>query len=150
MRLSAQAAVSAYNESRSSNDKMSVLMFEYFLQHLARVSRIIAKPSGNGLLVGLGGNGRRTIAKLATFINDCRTFTIELQKNYGHMEWLEDLRTLYKTLGIDNKRMVFQFTDKDIQQETFVEDINNILNVGELTSLFAPEDEEEIHYEIEK
>ena len=66
------------------------------------------------------------------------------------MEWLDDLRNLYKTLGIDNKKIVFSFADKDIKQETFIEDINNILNVGELTSLFNPEDEEEIHYEIEK
>ena len=35
-------------------------------------------------------------------------------------------------------------------QVKFIEDINNILNVGELNSLFANEDEEEIHYEIEK
>ena len=114
------------------------------------MSRIIAKPTGNGLLVGLGGNGRKTIAKLATFINDCNPFRINLHRNYGHMEWLEDLRNLYKMLGIDNRKIVFSFADKDLKQETFIEDINNILNVGELTSLFTPEDEEEIHYEIEK
>ena len=117
---------------------------------MARVSRIIAKPFGNGLLIGLGGNGRKTIAKIATFINECNSFRINLHKNYGQMEWLDDLRNLYKTLGIDNKKIVFSFADKDIKQETFIEDINNILNVGELTSLFNPEDEEEIHYEIEK
>jgi dynein heavy chain len=47
------------------------------MQHLARVSRIIGKPSGNGLLIGLGGNGRKTVAQIATFINDCTIFTIE-------------------------------------------------------------------------
>ena len=73
-----------------------------------------------------------------------------MHKNYGQLEWLDDLRNLYKTLGIDNKKIVFSFADKDIKQERFIEDINNILNVGELTSLFATEDEEEIHYEIEK
>lgn len=117
---------------------------------MARVSRIIAKPEGNGLLIGLGGNGRKTIAKLATYINECQQFKITLHKNYGHMEWLDELRTLYKILGIDNKKVVFEFSDKDIKQETFIEDINNILNVGELTSLFTVEDEEEIHYDIEK
>lgn len=129
---------------------MSVLLFDYFLQHLARVSRIIAKPQGNGLLIGLGGNGRKTIAKLATFINECQEFKINLSKNYDKMEWLEDLRNLYKMLGIDNRKIVFSFSDRDIKKEQFIEDINNILNVGELTSLFAQEDEEEIHYEIEK
>ena len=94
---------------------MSVLLFDYLLQHLARVSRILAKPFGNGLLIGLGGNGRKTIAKLATFINDCQSFKIALHKNYSTLEWLDDLRNLYKTLGIDNKKIVFSFSDKDIK-----------------------------------
>lgn len=129
---------------------MSVLFFDYLLEHTARVSRILAKPFGNGLLVGLGGNGRKTIAKISTFINECQPYSIELHRNYGKLEWLDDLRNLYKSLGIDNKKIVFSFSDKEIKEEKFIEDINNILNVGELTSLFANEDEEEIHYEIEK
>jgi hypothetical protein len=45
---------------------------------------------------------------------------------------------------------VFTFADKDIKDEVFFEDINSILNVGELTSLFNIEDMEEIQYELEK
>jgi dynein heavy chain len=66
------------------------------------------------------------------------------------LEWQEDLKNLYKTLGIDNKKVVFTFADKDIKDEVFFEDINSILNVGELTSLFNIEDMEEIQYELEK
>jgi len=65
------------------------------------------------------------------------------------MEWLDDLRNLYKTLGLDNKKIVFSFSDKEIRDESFIEDINNILNVGELTSLFTAEDEDDNHSEIE-
>ena len=151
LRDSLTKIIEQFNSSKAAGrNKMHVLLFEYLLQHLARVSRIISKPFGNGLLIGLGGNGRKTIARLATFINECQEYRINLHKNYGQMEWLDDLRNLYKTLGIDNKKIVFQFSDKDIKQESFIEDINNILNVGELTSLFNPEDIEEIHYEIEK
>ena len=72
LRTSLQKVVDMYNQSKTGGrEKMSVLLFDYLLQHLARVSRILAKPFGNGLLIGLGGNGRKTIAKLATFINDC-------------------------------------------------------------------------------
>jgi len=39
--------------------------------------------------------------------------------------------------------------DSDLRQEQFVEDVNNLLNVGELTNLFGEEDLEEINYEIE-
>lgn len=151
LKESAQKVLEGYNLARAgSKQKMNILLFDYMLQHLSRVSRILAKPFGNGLLVGLGGNGRKSISKLASFVNECGTFKIELHKSYGGMEWLDDMRNLYKTLGIDNKKTVFEFTDDDIKEELFIEDINNILNVGELTSLFNDEDEEEIHYEIEK
>jgi len=151
LRTSLARVIEEFNKTKTmGREKMNVLLFDYFLQHLARVSRIIAKPNGNGLLIGLGGNGRKTIAKIATFINECQPYRIELRKNYGTMEWLDDLRNLYKSLGIDNKKIVFSFSDRDIKKEQFIEDINNILNVGELTSLFAQDDVEEIHYEIEK
>lgn len=72
LRVSLGKIIETYNSSKSAGRKtLSVLLFDYFLQHLARVSRIISKPNGNGLLIGLGGNGRKTIAKLATHINDC-------------------------------------------------------------------------------
>ncbi len=45
---------------------------------------------------------------------------------------------------------MFTFADKDIKDEVLFEDINSILNVGELTSLFNIEDMEEIQHELEK
>jgi hypothetical protein len=65
------------------------------------------------------------------------------------LQWQEDLKTC-KTLGIHNKKVVFTFADKDIKDEVLFEDINSILNVGELTSLFNIEDMEEIQHELEK
>lgn len=45
---------------------------------------------------------------------------------------------------------MFVFSDKDIKEEVFFEDIDSMLNVGELNNLFNGEDLEEIQYEIEK
>ena len=60
----------------SNKDKMQLLMFEYLVQHLARISRIIAKPYGNALLVGIGGNGRNSVSRLASFINGCQLYRV--------------------------------------------------------------------------
>lgn len=57
---------------------------------------------------------------------------------------------MYKTLGCENRKLVFNLADKDITDELFIEDINNILNVGELISLFTPEELEDIHQDIEQ
>lgn len=43
-------------------------MFLDACEHVSRVSRIIRQPQGNGLLLGVGGSGRQSLAKLATYI----------------------------------------------------------------------------------
>jgi dynein heavy chain len=137
-----------YNQM--NKDKLSLLLFEYVIQHTSRLSRIIYKPYGNGLLIGLGGNGRKSLAKLASFINECVIFKIEITKSYGKVEWQDDLKSLYKSLGVDNKRIVFTFADTSIKNEMFIEDINNILNVGEVPNLYTTDEIDEIKYEMGK
>ena len=55
---------------------------------------------------------------------------------------------MYKSLGMDNKKVVFTLQDSDIKQEFFIEDINNILNVGEVPNLYSADEIEEIKYEM--
>ena len=40
--------------------------------------------------------------------------------------------------------------DTDIKYESFIEDVNNILNVGEVPNLYTPDEIDEIIYELEK
>ena len=101
--------------NQMNKEKLHLLLFDYVIQHLSRISRIIYKPYGNGLLIGLGGNGRRSLSKLAAFINECQIFKIEITKSYGRNEWQDDLKGLFKTLGLDNKKIVFTFADSDIK-----------------------------------
>ena len=44
--------------------------------------------------------------------------------------------------------MVFLFSDTQIVKESFLEDLNNILNTGEVPNLMGPEDFEEIITDI--
>jgi len=118
--------------------------------HLSWLAWIIAKPFGNGLLIGIGGNGRHSLTKLASFINQAQIYKIELSKAYSKNEWTEDLKGLYKTLGLDNKKITFMFTDSDLKEMSFMEDINNILNTGEVPHLFTKEEEEDIALEMER
>ena len=48
------------------------------------------------------------------------------------------------TAGCDSKPIVFLFSDTQIIRESFVEDINNILNSGEVPDLFLREDVDKI------
>ena len=60
-----------------------------------------------------------------------QVYSIEISKVYGMAEWRDDLKSVFKMAGVDGKPTVFLLSDTQIKIETFVEDVNNILNTGE-------------------
>lgn len=76
------------------------------------------------------------MTRLASSIGELRVIQIEISKTYGKNEWKEDIKKLLWSAGRDNNPTVFLFTDSQIKEETFVEDINNLLNTGEVPNLF--------------
>ena len=47
-------------------------------------------------------------------------------------EWREDIKKFTRLAGGEGTPCVFLFSDSQIKQESFVEDINNLLNSGEV------------------
>jgi dynein heavy chain, axonemal len=54
------------------------------------------------------------------------------------------MKELMFTTGIEGKPICFLMTDTQIISETFIEDINNLLNTGEIPNLWLPEDKDKI------
>eukprot|EP00095_Tigriopus_kingsejongensis_P002576 maker-scaffold274_size229011-snap-gene-1.23 protein:Tk02576 transcript:maker-scaffold274_size229011-snap-gene-1.23-mRNA-1 annotation:"hypothetical protein LOTGIDRAFT_210054" len=128
-----------------SKAPMPLVMFQYAVEHTSRINRIIRNKGGHALLVGLGGSGRQSLTRLATFIAGHELFQIEVNKTYGIVNWRADLRKVLRKAGTDDTRqVVFLFTDLQIKDEAFLEDISMILNTGEVPNLFAPEEKAEI------
>jgi dynein heavy chain len=61
------AKLEAYNLKNASK-QMNLVIFDDALKHLLRVTRIINTPGGNVLLVGVGGSGKQSLTKLASYI----------------------------------------------------------------------------------
>ena len=54
------------------------------------------------------------------------------------------MRKLYFQAGVENKPTVFLFTDTQVVDESFLEDINNILSSGEVPNLYKTDEFEEV------
>jgi dynein heavy chain len=120
------------------------VLFEDALRHMIRISRIIEMPRGCALLVGVGGSGRSSLARLAASMWEMKCLGIEITRTYDFNAWHDDLKTFMFAAGCENKPTVFLFSDTQIIKEAMVEDINNILNSGEVPNLFANDEWEKI------
>ncbi|KAL7843672.1 hypothetical protein AOLI_G00251840 [Acnodon oligacanthus] len=127
-----------------STTKMKLVLFMDAIQHVCRISRILRQPLGNALLLGVGGSGRQSLTKLATHISDYECFQIELSKNYGTAEWKEDIKSIMMKAGLQNVQITFLFVDTQIKSESFLEDVNNILNSGDVPNLYTGEEQDRI------
>ena len=132
----------------TSTKPMDLVLFQYAVEHVARIARCLNQPFGNCLLVGVGGSGRQSLTKLAAHICDMEVISIAISKKYRTAEWREDLKNLLRTGGAKGEPTCFLFNDTQIVLESFLEDINNILNTGEVPNIFDAGEMAEICDEV--
>ncbi|XP_040604880.1 dynein heavy chain 2, axonemal isoform X1 [Mesocricetus auratus] len=147
LKTAMETALNEYNLSPSVVP-MQLVLFREAIEHITRIVRVIGQPRGNMLLVGIGGSGRQSLARLASSICEYNTFQIEVTKHYRKQEFREDIKRLYRQAGVELMTTSFLFVDTQIADESFLEDINNILSSGEVPNLYKSDEFEEIQSHI--
>lgn len=125
--------------------ELNLVIFNYVLEHVARISRVLLQPGGHLLLVGVGGSGRRSCTKLAAFVQDCDYRTITVVKEYDHDDFLDDIRSLLIQTGQKGYSTALVMSDTQIIEETFLEDICSLLNTSEIPGLWDSKQEKEMY-----
>lgn len=133
----------------SSPNKMNLVFFSDAVNHICRIIRVLLQPRGNAMLIGVSGCGKQSLTRLASFMLTYQNYSIKLTKNYKPKDFREDLKKVLKQSGCHGTPYTFLMSDTQIVNETFLEDINNILNTGDITNLYDPDDMQIILEEIE-
>ena len=100
------------------------------------------------MLIGVGGSGKQSLIKLGSYIYQMEFKQIEIVKGYGVKEFREFIKEMFFSSGINGNPIAFTLTDSQILYETFMEDVNNILNTGEIPNLMQPEDKDKVQNEL--
>ena len=127
---------------------MDLVFFEDAITHLIKISRVIRNPGGNIMLVGVGGSGKQSLTKLASFIAGYKTFQISVTRSYNTSNFIEDLKVLFRNCGVTGSKTTFLFTDQDIKDEAFLEYVNNVLAGCLASQIFTKDEQGEIVTEL--
>lgn len=120
--------------------QMNLVLFEDAMTHVCRINRILEGPSGNALLIGVGGSGKQSLARLSAFISSLSINQIQLRRGYNMADLKSDLNLLYMKVGVKNIMSMFLITDAQVVDESFLVLINDMLASGEVPDLFSDEE----------
>ena len=93
------------------NAAMDLVLFEDAMMHICRINRILESPQANVLLIGVGGSGKQSLCRLASYISSMEVFQMTLSKGYGIQDLKLDLSNLYQKAGLKNLGCVFLMSD---------------------------------------
>jgi len=131
-----------FNEKYQSK-KMDLVIFNDALFHLLRITRVLNNPSGNLLLVGVGGSGKQSLTRLGAYIaHKIIPVVITVTKSYQVTNLLEDIKLMYESAGPKGEKVTFMMTDAEIKNESFLEALNSMLATGEIPGLHGKEDKD--------
>ena len=106
-----EAKLEEYNEAVAS---MNLVLFDQAMEHISRIARIIDLPVGSALLVGVGGSGKQSLAKLSSFILGYDVVRIVVTSSYGMADLKADIQGMFSKAGVAGAQLLFLLTDSQI------------------------------------
>ncbi|KAG8346214.1 putative Dynein heavy chain N terminal region 2 domain1 [Trypanosoma vivax] len=136
--------VKKLDEYNDNFARMDLVLFNQAVEHLCRIARTTSNPRGNALLVGVGGSGKQSLARLASYINGHDIFQILVTSTYGIAEFRTDMQELYRKCGLRGYPFAFIITDTQIVSEEMLVYLNDMLSSGNVPEMFNQDERDGI------
>ena len=126
----------------STSNKMNLVFFEDAILHCLRISRVLRQSRGSLMCIGMGGSGKQSLIRMSSFMYDMIFRQVEIVKGFNQKMFRNFIKEMMFETGIHAKKTSFVLTDNQILSEGFLEDVNNLLNTGEIPNLMLSEDKD--------
>lgn len=100
-----------FNSDTNNTSKMNLVFFDACIYHILRILRVLRSPRGNAMLIGVGGSGKQSLTKLASFMLEYKLVNVEITKGFDTEKFREFIKDIMKLTGIEGKGTTFIFTD---------------------------------------
>jgi dynein heavy chain, axonemal len=125
--------------TEEADKPMNLVLFRDAIDHACRICRILRQLRGHAMLIGLGGSGKKALTKLGAVLAGTNVEMVEPKNDYGNAQFRKDLYEKMLRAVTGKKPLCFLFPDTHMIKESFLEDINNLLNSGEVPNLLDKE-----------
>nr|CAI5837150.1 unnamed protein product [Callosobruchus analis] len=131
-----------YNDCNTT--KMDLVLFSYAVDKLVKICRVLSFPSGNALFLTPTGSGSRSLTKLSAFIYKHSVFQPLITQAYNNEDWNDDVKRVLKEAGGKEKETVFLVGEKELVNESFLHNIDFLLQNKEIPGLYNDDEKQDI------
>ena len=134
------------NQSLSSffdafpNKTFDFKLLKYSMEGISKICRILSQENGSMILLGEPGTGLELITRVASIIKDTNFYTPPITQDFTVVNWRNDFKRLLKDAGGLGKGCVLFLSPEMVDNNAYIEDVNNFLTNYELPGLFSVEE----------
>ena len=124
--------------------QVNIVLFDDCLKYLIRVTRVLRTPQGSLMMVGVGGSGKQSLTRLASYICQQAILVPPDKENlkecfkFMYNAMIENYNPNSKK---DLLKHAFVLTDADIRDDSYLELISSFLATGEIANLYIKKEE---------
>lgn len=113
--------------------------------------RALRKPNGSVVMIGHSGVGRRSISQLASHICGYKFATIgSMHQSRSESEFRSEIKPVCLNLLNNNASTVLYISESQLFKPSLLDDISSIINDGDITSFFSPEEINDLYDDLQK
>ena len=132
--------VAMYNDTNKAT-QINVSMFNLAMEQVVKINRIILQPYTSVIQIGVEGQGKMALSRLALFISHIHPLELDIATEVDRDDWLGILKETVSSVVTHKKQTCLIIQDNQINDHRMLEDLNCLLKNGNLPDLLIPSEQ---------